>query len=90
MITIAQKKKLKKVLKSGYSKAVQGILAEKNILNKKGVPYGESFIRHVFNGINSNQDIEDALFFLYQKRVSDTSKKLIERKEILEKSGSNK
>jgi hypothetical protein len=85
MITIGQRTKLKKILKSGYSKEVQAVLKEKNILNKKGFSFGESYIRHVFNGINSNSDIEDAIFLIYQKRYNELSKKRIERRELLKK-----
>lgn len=85
MITIAQRTKLKKLFKNGYAKDVQAILLENCIVNKKGVQFGESYIRHVFNGINSNVDIEDAIFTLYQKRSSELSKKSIERKRLLKK-----
>jgi hypothetical protein len=84
MITIAQRKKLKKVLENSYTKDVQSLLEEKGVLNKKGNPYGESYIRHVFNGINSNDEIEEEIFNLYQKRVKEVSKKTITRKAILE------
>jgi hypothetical protein len=84
MITIAQRRKLKKAFKNGYTKDIQTLLEEKGILNKKGNPYGESYIRHVFNGINSNDKIEEEIFNLYQKRVNEVSKKTITRKAILE------
>lgn len=84
MITVGQRNKMKKAFKTGYSRDVQTILKEKGIVNKKGVPFGESYINHVFNGRNSNDDIEDALFELYQKRLYEVSKKRIERKAILE------
>jgi hypothetical protein len=84
MITVAQRKKLKKVFKNGYVKDVQTLLNDSKILNKKGEPFGDAYVRHVFNGINSNDQIEDQIFKLYQKRVNEQSKKTIVRKEILE------
>lgn len=83
MITIAQRKKLKRLFKSGYSKDIQAVLIERSVVNKKGKPFGESYIRHVFNGINSNSDIEEAIFDLYQKRYNEVLKKHSERESIL-------
>ncbi|WP_281323319.1 hypothetical protein [Flavobacterium aestivum] len=85
MITITERKKMKKVFKNSYSKDVQAILKSKGIVRKNGIPYGQSYINHVFNGRNSNEDIEDALFELYQKRLYETSKKHLQRKAILNK-----
>lgn len=83
MITVAQRKKLKKVFKNGYSHGVMEILKEKNIVGKKGNPFSDSYINHVFNGRNTNNDIEEAIFELYQKRVYEVSKMRILRNEIL-------
>jgi methyltransferase-like protein len=76
---------MKKAFKNGYSKDIQAILNSKGIVGKKGIPYGQSYINHVFNGRNCNEDIEDALFELYQKRIYETSKKHLQRKAILDK-----
>lgn len=84
MITIGQRKKLLKVFKTGYSKEVQALLEEQNIVSKSGNAYGESFIRHVFNGRNNNEAIENAIFELYQKKIYSINKKNTLRKQILE------
>jgi hypothetical protein len=83
MITIAHRKKLKKLFKSGYSEDIKEILSSKNILGKTGKPFSSSYINHVFNGRNTNEDIEDAIFELYQKRVYEVSKKKELRSQIL-------
>jgi len=84
MITIAQRKKLKKAFKNGYSKEVMLLLEAKKIVSKSGSPFSESYVRHVFNGRNSNDAIEEVLFELYQKRVYEVSNKRIIRQQILE------
>jgi methyltransferase-like protein len=83
MITVAQRKKLKKVFKNGYSQGVKAILEEKKIVNKKGNPFSESYINHVFNGRNTNDAIEEAIFELYQKRLCVISEKKQLRNQIL-------
>lgn len=83
MITVAQRKKLKKAFKSGYSQGVIEILKDKNIVGKKGFPFSDSYITHVFNGRNSNIFIEEAIFELYQKRVYDIINNRTKRDEIL-------
>ncbi len=83
MITTAQRNKMRKVFKKGYSKDVQVLLHEKSVFNKKGLPFGESYINHVFNGRNTNLDIEEAIFELYQKRYNEEKKIRSRRKEIL-------
>jgi hypothetical protein len=89
MITAGQRNKMKKVFKTGYSKEVQKLLAEKAIWNKKGLPFSNSYITHVFNGRNSNNDIEEAIIELYQKRVYEASKIILRRKEIFSKKYKN-
>ena len=83
MITVAQRKKLKKVFKNGYSQGVKEILNAKNIVSKKGNPFSDSYINHVFNGRNENEAIEEAIFELYQKRLSIISEKKQLRNQIL-------
>ena len=85
MITAGQRNKMKKVFKTGYSKEVQKLLAEKAIWNKKGLPFSNSYITHVFNGRNTNNDIEEAIIELYQKRLHAASKIILRRKEIFSK-----
>ena len=82
MIKISERKKMKKVFKTGYSKEVQKLLAEKAIWNKKGLPFSNSYITHVFNGRNTNNDIEEAIIELYQKRLHEETTIILRRKEI--------
>lgn len=83
MITSAQRKKLKKVFTTGYSQGVREILKEKKILGKSGKPFSESYVNHVFNGRNTNENIEEAIFELYQKRVYTIKNKKELRDQIL-------
>ena len=85
MITAGQRNKMKKVFKTGYSKDVQKLLAEKAIWSKKGFPFSNSYITHVFNGRNSNNDIEEAIIELYQKRLHEETTITLRRKEIFSK-----
>lgn len=83
MITVAQRKKLKKAFKNGYSQGVKEILNDKNIVGKNGNPFSDSYINHVFNGRNTNEAIEEAIFELYQKRVYDIINKRTDRDVFL-------
>ena len=85
MITAGQRNKMKKVFKTGYSKEVQKLLAEKAIWNKKGLPFSNSYITHVFNGRNTNNDIEESIIQLYQKRLYEEATIILRRKEIFSK-----
>ena len=82
MITPGQRNKMKKLFTGGYSKEVQKLLAEKAIWNKKGLPFSNSYITHVFNGRNTNNDIEEAIIELYQKRLHEETTIILRRKEI--------
>jgi hypothetical protein len=84
MITVSVRKKLKKVFNNRYSKEVQDLLKVKGVLGKKGLPHGIAYISHVFNGRNSDDDIELAILELYQKRRDEQSKNKIYRKQLLE------
>lgn len=85
MITAGQRNKMKKVFKKGYSKEVQKLLEEKAIWNKKGLPFSNSYITHVFNGRNTNNDIEETIIELYQKRLYEETTITLRRKEIFSK-----
>lgn len=85
MITAGQRNKMKKVFKTGYSKEVKKLLEEKAIWNKKGLPFSSSYITHVFNGRNTNNDIEEVIIELYQKRLHEETTIILRRKEIFGK-----
>ncbi|WP_417943016.1 hypothetical protein [Flavobacterium sp. RS13.1] len=76
---------MKKVFKTGYSKEVKKLLEEKEIWNKKGLPFSNSYITHVFNGRNTNIDIEETIIELYQKRLYEETRITLRRKEIFSK-----
>lgn len=65
MIRKQQRTKLKEVLGYHYTRGVLKILKEKNINSRNGRPYGSSMIRNVFNGLNENEDIENAIIELF-------------------------
>jgi pantothenate kinase len=54
MITKQQRKKLKGTLGYHYTSDVLKNLTKHGITNRKGVPYGSSMIRNVYNGLNEN------------------------------------
>lgn len=84
MITTAQRKKMKKIFKTRYSKAVQERLNQKGILNKKGKSFGISYISHVFNGRNEDIQIEETIIELYQEKVTELKEIANRRKEIFD------
>lgn len=83
MITVAQRKKLKKAFKNGYSQGVKEILTSKNVVGKNGNPFSDSYVSHVFNGRNENESIEEAFFEMYHKRVYELKIKKELRNRIL-------
>lgn len=89
MITPRQKNKMKKAFKNGYSEDVQALLNERGIVSKKGSAFSISYITHVFNGRNSNDFIENAIFDIYQKRIYNESKMKQNREKILSNSAQN-
>lgn len=85
MITKAQKKKLRKVIGTRYSKLIQAFLIEKNHFNKNGKPYSIAYISHVFNGRYSDINIENAFFEVYNLIVNEQLKNVTKRQSILNK-----
>lgn len=84
MITTAQRKKLRKVFKTRYSKEVLARLNQKGILNKKGESFGISYISHVFNGRNEDLQIEETIIELYQEKLAEEKAIIQRRKQIFE------
>lgn len=83
MISKAQKNKLKRVLKRSFIPDIQDILSKKNILNKKGLQYSVPYISQVLNGVESNKNIEDAIFELYHTKKTELAKMQDERNQKL-------
>lgn len=73
-----------KVLKYNWMADVLSKLADNNIVNKKGEPYKKAYISHIFNGRNSHEGIEFAIFEVYKERKIKQSKMIVYKKNILE------
>jgi hypothetical protein len=84
MITKVLRTKMKKILKRSFIPDIQNVLKEKNILNKKGNEYSVAYISNVFNGKESNKDIEDAIFDVYELKKKELAKMQENRKKRLE------
>ncbi|KAB8156116.1 hypothetical protein EZY14_002540 [Kordia sp. TARA_039_SRF] len=83
MIRKEQRVKLKEVLGYHYTDGVLKILKEKNIKSRNGKPYGSSMIRNVFNGLNENEDIENAIIELFIRTQEDIKETEEARNRIL-------
>ncbi|EDP98165.1 hypothetical protein U8527_19355 [Kordia algicida OT-1] len=83
MIRKEQRKKLKEVLGYHYTEGVLKILKEKKITSRNGKPYGSSMIRNVFNGLNENEDIENAIIELFVRTQEDIKETTEARNRIL-------
>ncbi len=68
MITSKQKIELKKLLKGDYIADVKKNLKSKKITSKKGTPYSDKMISHIFNGRYQNPAIETAILEVYLER----------------------
>ena len=84
MIKITERKRMKKVFKTGYAKDVQNRLTANGIMNQKGESFGISYITHVFNGWNSNLDIEETIIAIYQEKIEELKKNLPAQKRDFE------
>ena len=83
MIHKEQRTELKKLLGYHYTAGVLKILKEKNITSRKGTLYGSSMIRNVFNGLNENKHIEEAIMELCIQTQEKTKKAFDRRNQIL-------
>jgi len=68
MITEVQRVKLKKLLRGDYITDVKKKLASRKIVSKRGAPYSDKMISHVFNGRYENSAIEKAILDVYKQR----------------------
>jgi hypothetical protein len=85
MINKNERETLKTVLKNNYSQRVQELLKSDNIVNKKGEPYSDGYIRRVFMGDKSNFDIEKALWKVYEERLNEHSDFNAYKQKLMEK-----
>ncbi|MFK7749835.1 MAG: hypothetical protein AB8B65_15680 [Kordia sp.] len=83
MIRKKQREKLKEVLGYHYTNGVLKILKENKITSRNGKPYGSSMIRNVFNGLNENERIENAIIELFVRTQEDIKEREEARNRIL-------
>ncbi|KAB8155435.1 hypothetical protein EZY14_005990 [Kordia sp. TARA_039_SRF] len=83
MITKEQRKRLKKTLGYHYTGNVLKILKKRGITNRKGSPYGSSMIRNVYNGLNENKEIENAILDLYIQKLEEKENEYKTRNKLL-------
>lgn len=83
MITSEQKIELKKLLKGDYIADVKSKLARNKITSKKGTPYSDKMISHVFNGRYQNQAIEAAIIAVFLERKANLAKDKDYKNKIL-------
>lgn len=83
MIHEEQRKKLKEVLGYHYTDRVLKILKQNKITSNRGKPYGTSMIRNVFNGLNENIHIENAILELYIKNLEKDERREALKNELL-------
>jgi hypothetical protein len=83
MIRKKQREKIKEVLGYHYTDGVLKILKENRITSRNGRPYGSSMIRNVFNGLNENEDIENAIIELFVRTQEDIKQTEEARNRIL-------
>lgn len=84
MITKANRTKLKKLLKRSFIPDIQNVLRDKNIFTKKGNEYSVAYISNVFNGKESNKNIEDAIFEVYENKKIELAKMQEQREKKLQ------
>jgi len=83
MIHKKQRIILKKALGYHYTQGVLKILKQRSITNRKGTAYGSSMIRNVFNGINENKAIENAILELFTQQLEKSEKMEALKNELL-------
>ncbi|WP_046759282.1 hypothetical protein [Kordia jejudonensis] len=83
MIDGEQRKKLKAVLGYHYTSSVLKILKEYKVTNRRGKPYGTSMIRNVFNGLNKNEKIENAILELFYQTIEKNERREALMNELL-------
>lgn len=84
MILKTEKKKLKRLLGNKYIQDVLQDLETKGHFNKEGNPFTKAYISNVLNGTESNQNIEDSLYKVYEERKMQQTKKRAMRRKILQ------
>ena len=85
MISKVARIKMKRVLKNKWIQNVQKKLSENKVFTQDGREYDKTYISHVFNGRNSNIEIEKAIYEVYHDKLNEHSNINVLRKKILNK-----
>jgi hypothetical protein len=83
MINKEQRIELRKILGYHYAHDVLKILKRDGVTSRKGTPYGTSMIRNVYNGLNENKKIENAIMKLCMQRQEEKEKEIQRKNTIL-------
>jgi len=79
MISPTEREELKGIIGNRYSNRVLALLNTDNVISGSGKEYSIEYIRQVFNGHHSNDDVEYAIYELRDK-ILEKQKKLEQKK----------
>mgnify|MGYP003542854641 CR=1 FL=1 len=77
MINKTERTKLKKVLKNKWIDDVLKKTIEKELVTKHGNNYDKTYVSQVFNGVQSNLNIENCIREVYNERKLEQSNKIV-------------
>jgi len=84
MITENEQIEFKKIIGAHYVDDVSEILMNKGIRNRNnGMPYSNSYIYKVFNGIRNNEDVEAAIVQLAAQKKLYAKNKKTKKQQVL-------
>lgn len=83
MISTEETIKLKQIIGSTYTDDVLTLLNAKGIRNRNGHPHTAEYVRVVFIGLRSNQDIEAAIWELAQLKQAEAEEVIKQKNNIL-------
>lgn len=83
MISPEETKQLKNIIGSTYTEDVLELLNTKGIRNRNGHPHTAEYVRVVFIGLRSNQDIEAAIWELAQLKKAEADEVAKQKENIL-------
>lgn len=84
MITNEQRDAFKKVLGNRYSPKVKSILKENSVKDSSGKIYSDQMIRNVFNGVCSNDGIENAIMEAVKIQLSENKQNERKKKKLVD------
>lgn len=80
MIKKTERTRLKKVLKNKWIDDVLIKTIEKGLLTKHGNNYDKTYVSQVFNGVQSNLNIENCIREVYNQRREEQSEMIVKLK----------